>query len=73
MDSKSEVWNEEIGKELYRIGETLGGSLPKGLGFALLVYTKNNDGSLFYISDAERDDMIKVMEEFIAKHRANEK
>jgi hypothetical protein len=37
-------------------------------GFALLVFDFGADGFMNYISNANRDDMIRAMEEFIARH-----
>lgn len=39
--------------------------LPEGYGFALLVFPFNEEGGMFYMSNAQRGDMIKAMEEWI--------
>lgn len=52
---------------LRRIGALIGKELPAGWGFNLLLFTYGEGGSLFYISSAERADVINVMKEYIAK------
>lgn len=65
-----EVRNEEIEKELHRIGEEIKKGVPKGWGFTVMMFDTNTDsGSMFYISTANRDDMIKAMEEFISNNK----
>jgi hypothetical protein len=65
------VRNEEIEAKLKewgnRIGQSLKSDMPRGWGFTLLMYSygTNPKGGMFYISSAEREDMIKAMEEFI--------
>jgi len=51
------------------IGRTIGKSLPKGLGFALLVFDfeSQGEGFLTWISNAKRDDMLKALQEFMQK------
>lgn len=36
------------------------------LGFTLFVFDKGNDGRMNYISNADRNDMIVALKEFIA-------
>jgi hypothetical protein len=65
--ARYEVRNAEVEKLLQSIGRTVKGALPPGYGFTLLLfgYTPNNE--LFYVSSAQRQDMINTMREFIAK------
>ena len=42
-----------------------------GKGFALLVFDFGPDGMMNYISNAERDDMLAAMREFIASHEGS--
>ncbi len=51
-----------------RIADELKRSLPRGVGFAVLVFDFGPGGNLAYVSNAERADMLKAMREFIAKH-----
>lgn len=68
-DPNFKVFNEEIEVTLKELGAVLGGALPEGWGFTLLLFDFNNatDGQLFYISNGERKDVIKMMEEFMKK------
>lgn len=42
--------------------------LPAGKGFALLIFDFGENGHMNWISNAEREDMIKAMKEFVARH-----
>jgi hypothetical protein len=62
------IFNEEIEFKLKELSDALGGSLPPNWGFTLLLYDFNAgaSGSLFYASNGNREDIIKMMKEFIA-------
>lgn len=49
------------------LGGVVGRALPDGWGFVLLLFTYGEGGSLFYISSANREDVIATMKEFIRK------
>lgn len=57
---------EDVQEAMRKAGRALGKSFPKGWGFALLVFNFGPGGSLTYMANAQREDMIKVMREFIA-------
>lgn len=65
-----EVRNPEVEEVLRRLGREIKADMPKGFGFALLIFSYEPE-SMFYISSAERDSMIAAMREFIAKHEHN--
>jgi hypothetical protein len=69
-----EVRNDEVEKVLRGIGNTLKPVMPEGWGFTVLMfdYSDTPDGSMFYLSSAKREDMIKAMKEFIAKNENGE-
>ena len=46
-----------------KMGEGIQKMLPKDMGYALLVFPFHNAGVSNYISNAQRDDMIKVLRE----------
>ncbi len=71
MEEDFRVKNEEIEKSLKEIGLKLKGIMPNGWGYTLFMfdYQKGNDGALFYLSTAKREDMIKTLEEFIKKEK----
>ena len=55
----------KVGKE---IGRKLENAMPDNYGFALLVFTFEDDntlGEMHYFSNAVRDDMIEAMKELI--------
>jgi hypothetical protein len=61
----------EIAPELRAAMNSVGDMLSEafeGRGFALLVFDFGPDGTMNYISNAHRGDMLNVMREFIATH-----
>lgn len=66
-DPRYDVRNEIIEQLLKELGTTLATRMPEGWGFTLMLYSYGPGGDLFYISSARRDDMIRVMREFMAK------
>jgi len=66
-----EVRNEQIEDLLRSLGNILKGSIPPGYGFTLLIFGFSPNNELFYLSSAQREDMIRTMQEFIAKFREN--
>jgi hypothetical protein len=53
----------EIKKVLQDIGVLLKAQMPKGWGFNLMIFSFGKGGSTFYISNAQREDVIKMIEE----------
>lgn len=53
---------------LQKLGAFIAEGLPTGWGFNLLLFTYGEGGSLFYISSAEREDVIAVMREYINRN-----
>lgn len=53
------------------IGHQIGGAVGKGNGFALLLFSFDGP-EMTWISNANRDDMIKVLDEFKAALKAGE-
>jgi hypothetical protein len=58
----------EIRPLLQKLGGHIGSALPEGWGFNLLLFTYGEGGSLFYISSAERQDVIALMREYIQRN-----
>jgi hypothetical protein len=58
----------EMRPVLQELGGRIGATLPEGWGFNLLLFTYGAGGSLFYISSAERQDVIAVMREYIKRN-----
>lgn len=53
---------------LQQLGGKIGAVLPEGWGFNLLLFSFGEGGSLFYISSAERADVLNVMREYIKRN-----
>ena len=70
------VRSAEIEAALREIADDIGPNIPDGWGFTLLIFSygktglagEGKEGAVFYISSAAREDMIKVMKEFIARN-----
>lgn len=58
---------DQIANTLRELGHAIGVGVPPGYGYVLLIFTFGGPGSMFYISNGEREDMIKAMREFIQK------
>lgn len=63
--------NEEYVKSrLQEIAKMIDNELPSGFGFTLLTYkfnTEPNSSELMYVSNSNREDVVKAMEEWIEK------
>ncbi|HLX21673.1 MAG TPA: hypothetical protein VKR23_16120 [Gaiellaceae bacterium] len=57
----------EIRPLLQELGDRIGSELPNGWGFNLLLFEFGQGGGLFYISSANREDVIATMREFIRR------
>lgn len=68
-----EVRNALIEDLLKKLGRSLKAEMPLGFGFTLMIfdYGKTDGSAMFYISSADRQDMIKAMREFIQRYEAN--
>lgn len=69
FDKRFEVRNKEAEAALRGIGDVLKAQTPKGMGFAFFLFDFGEKGGLYYVSNAQREDMIKTMEEWIAKEK----
>ncbi len=58
----------EMRRLLQRLGGQIGSALPEGWGFNLLLFTYGEGGSLFYISSAEKSDVLALMREYIKRN-----
>lgn len=50
------------------IGKIIGAALPNGVGFALLLFNFGEGGNLAWISNAQRDDMMLALAEFMERN-----
>jgi hypothetical protein len=67
-DSNYQIRNDEIKATLRQWADKLSDDLPPGWGFTLLLFEFSPGDSLFYISNSQRQDQIKVMKEWIARN-----
>lgn len=58
---------EEIARD---VGREIGEAMPLGVGFALLVFDFGSDGTISYISNARREDMIAALKALIVNMEA---
>jgi hypothetical protein len=49
------------------VGQTIAEVLPEGFGFIFFVFNFGEGGSLSYMSNAERKDVIETLKEFISR------
>lgn len=64
--------DEEIVKsKMQTIAKKVNDELPEGFGFIVLSFVFEHPGQMMYVSNANRDDVVKAMEEFIQKTRNN--
>jgi hypothetical protein len=67
MEGNFEVRNEQVENALKDIGQLVARSVPNGFGFAILMFNFGEGGGMFYVSNAQRKDMIKAMKEFVER------
>ena len=61
---------EYIKGKLQNIAQNIDKELPEGFGFALLTFkfnTKPDTSELMYVANANRQDIVKAMKEWIEK------
>ena len=74
MADKFEVVNEGVTEMMRGIGERIHGAIADAgmggkMGFALFIFDFGEAGATFYMADAQRDDMLRLLEEFIERQR----
>jgi len=66
-DPRYEIENDEMKETMRRLGGVINELLPDGWGFTIFLFEYNGE-SMFWMSSAERADMIKALREFIRKN-----
>lgn len=64
--SNFQIREPQIERLLSYLARSIKAALPQGWGFMLFFFTLGEGGSMFYISDAQRADVIQAMKEWIA-------
>jgi hypothetical protein len=70
------VRNPDVEAALRELAQDIKARVPDGFGFTLMIFSYGQTGlakegpagSMFYISSAERQDMVQAMKEFIARN-----
>lgn len=57
----------EVREEMNRLAQAIKAGLPKGLGFALLVFDRERGGFMNYISDSDRNDMLQALRNLVTQ------
>lgn len=52
------------------VGRIISGALPEGVVFTLITYTVGEGGYSAYVSNGNREDMIKALKETVARLEA---
>ena len=65
--------NELVKRRMQKIARKVDQELPTGFGFVVLAFNfgKGIDNEMIYVSNANREDVVKTMEEFIQKTKNN--
>ena len=67
--SEKETKDEIVKQRMQKIGKCVDGLLPIGYGFVVLGFKfgDENGRELMYVSNSNRQDIVKVMKEWIKK------
>lgn len=75
-DKRFEIENEAVRKVLNEIAGKIGGALDEGWGFLLMLFSYDDSmvegGGLFYLSSAERKDVMKMVKEWMRRQEASD-
>lgn len=65
--------NEKVKGKMQLIAKKVKEELPEGYGFIVLAFPfgENKDNEMMYVSNANRDDVITAMSEFIYKTKTS--
>lgn len=67
------MMNEEeiVKSKMQNIARKVKGELPDNFGFVVLAFKFNEKGEMIYVSNANRQDVVQAMKEFIEKTENN--
>lgn len=65
----SDKEQEQAMARLKELGERIGRHMPEGWGFVLMIFPfgEGNEQFMHYVSNAEREDVLTMMVEFIQR------
>ncbi len=70
--SKNPVLLRDLEERTRKVAIMFKDMMPDGVGYAFLMFTFGDDGWMTYASNAEREQMIKALQEMIEKMEASE-
>lgn len=62
---------EFVKGKMQGIAKKVQDELPEGFGFVVLAFKFNEKGQMMYVSNANREDVVQSMKEFIEKTQKN--
>lgn len=62
---------EKVKSRMQNIARKVKEELPDDFGFVVLAFKFNEKGEMIYVSNANREDVVKAMEEFAQKTKNN--
>lgn len=63
--------DELVKSKMQTIARKVDEELPKGYGFIVLGFKFDDAGEMIYVSNTDRQDVVKAMKEFIDKTESN--
>lgn len=67
MENEEEIVKRKMQTIAHKVKE----ELPDGFGFVVLSFIFDNPGQMMYVSNANREDIVKAMKEWIEKTENN--
>lgn len=66
-DERYEIDDPDKRRALMTLAALVEEQTPDGMGFAVFLFDFGVGGSMFYLANAQRDDVVSSMKEWIAK------
>jgi hypothetical protein len=57
----------DLERRVLALGKRLGSEMPPNVGFAVFLYNFGARGALAYCANGDRDDMVELIKEFLAR------
>ncbi len=59
--------NQSLKENCRQVGEAFASICPEGVGFCLLMFKRDEAGTMVYTSNVGREDMIKLIKDLVEK------
>lgn len=69
VESFFQVRHAGAERALREIADSIKAKVPPGFGFGLFIFEFGDKGTMFWVSNAQRPDMIKSLREWIATNQ----